>query len=58
MDNLNPRFLLMGWMFAKNASWPQSNNKQLDNFSNYLTDLNGVLLKTSEGLYLIPKTEA
>ena len=30
MDNLNPRFLLMGWMFAKNAFWAQSSHEEND----------------------------
>jgi hypothetical protein len=56
MDNLNPRFLLMGWMFAKNAFWAQSSHKENDS-NGYLTDSNEILLEASGGLYLIPKME-
>lgn len=58
MTNLNPQILLMGWLFAKNTFWVQPSDSEPDNFSGYLTDLNGVLLKTSDNFYLIPKMEA
>lgn len=44
MNTLNPQFLLMGWLFAKNTVFILPNKIETND---YLMDLNEILLQTS-----------
>ena len=54
MNTLNPQFLLMGWLFAKNTVFILPNKIEINNC---LMDLNETLLQTPDNFYLIPKME-
>jgi hypothetical protein len=52
--SLNTKVLFMGWQLALLTYCPWSISQMS---KNYLTDINGLILKTSDRYYLIPKKE-